>query len=275
MSANSLEAIWRRYDEAERRLSTPLSQRMLDMAELAPGQQVLDLACGRGEPAIPAAWRVHPGGQVLAQDLEASMLALAQERAAAEGLPEGLLQLREGNAEQLDGIADAQFDAVLLRWGLMYFNQPLAALRELRRVLKPGGRFVAALWVEPEQASFFTLPRRVLAPWRELPAPDFTQPGTFAYADQSRIEQDLAAAGLQLLAIEQQWVPVMEAASDEALIGWVRSFGLNRAMAGLDEAAQQAWEAALLAACEPLRETDGFIRLGGISRQVLAERARN
>ncbi|MDT9001826.1 methyltransferase domain-containing protein [Paucibacter sp. APW11] len=275
MSASSLEAIWRRFDEAERRLSTPLSQRMLELAALAPGQQVLDLACGRGEPAIPAAWRVHPGGQVLAQDLDASMLSLARERASAVGLPAGLLQLREGNAERLDGLADAHFDAVLLRWGLMYFKQPLTALHEVRRVLKPGGRFVAALWVEPEQASFFTLPRRVLAPWRELPLPDLTQPGTFAYAEQSRIEQDLAAAGLQLLALEQQWVPVMEAADAEDLIAWVRSFGLNRAMAGLDEAAQQAWEAALLAACEPLREADGFIRLGGISRQVLAERTKD
>ncbi|MDB4932802.1 MAG: 2-heptaprenyl,4-naphthoquinone methyltransferase [Myxococcaceae bacterium] len=78
------DEVWRTYDAAEARLTAPLCTRMLDLARVGPGMRVLDLAAGRGEPAIAAAHRVGPVGSVLGVDLSADMLAMAAERAARE-----------------------------------------------------------------------------------------------------------------------------------------------------------------------------------------------
>jgi ubiquinone/menaquinone biosynthesis C-methylase UbiE len=120
------EALWRAYDRDEARLSAPLSERMLDLARLTPGMRVLDLATGRGEPAIAAAQRVSPGGEVLGVDVSASMLAMAKERADREGVTN--LTLQTGDAASLDADGGPPFDATLCRWGLMYMDAPEAAL---------------------------------------------------------------------------------------------------------------------------------------------------
>jgi len=77
----SAEEVWQAYDAMEARLTAPLSERMLELARVGPGMRVLDLATGRGEPAIPAAHRVGPSGSVLGIDISASMLAMARLRA--------------------------------------------------------------------------------------------------------------------------------------------------------------------------------------------------
>ena len=154
------EEIWRRYDDAEQRLTASVSERMLDLAGLRPGMRVLDLATGRGEPAIRAAHRVGPSGSVLGVDLSEAMLQMARERAAREGLSN--LELRVTSAESLDRVPLAHFHATLARWGLMYLDSPVAALLAARRAMVPRGILVAAVWAEPERVPYFTLPRQVL-----------------------------------------------------------------------------------------------------------------
>src|SRR5450432_3475412 len=82
----SPEELWRKYDAVETRLTAPVSERMLDLAAIEPGMRVLDLATGRGEPAIRAAHRVGQGGSVLGVELSEALLRMARERAAREGL---------------------------------------------------------------------------------------------------------------------------------------------------------------------------------------------
>ena len=82
----TVEEVWRTYDDAEQRLTAPVSERMLDLAELRPGMRVLDLATGRGEPAVRAAHRVGPTGAVLGVDLCKELLRMARERAARRSL---------------------------------------------------------------------------------------------------------------------------------------------------------------------------------------------
>ena len=266
------EEVWRIYDEAEARLSAPLSERMISLAGLRPGMRVLDIATGRGEPAVRVARAVLPGGNVLGVDVSASMLGMAKERAAREGVTN--LELRVANAETLEGVPVGQFDATFARWGLMYMDAPALALAAARRAMVPGGVLVAALWVAPATATFFTLPRRVLERYRALPGRDAADvtadaPGTFRYADQARFERDLAAAGLAVSHVEELEVPVMEAATDDELVAWTRAFGLARLMGGLSEEIQRAWERDFVAAAAPLRK-DGFVRLGGVTRIVVA-----
>src|SRR6185295_9826743 len=138
----TLEEIWRRYDAIESRLTAPLSERMLDLAGLQAGMHVLDLATGRGEPALRAASRVGAQGSVLGVDLSGAMLRMAREAADRDGLTN--LVLREGDAESLDDLPRNHFHAATIRWGLMYMEAPVAALSTARRALLPTGVLVAA-----------------------------------------------------------------------------------------------------------------------------------
>src|SRR4051812_41923769 len=153
----SAEEVWRRYDRMEARLTAPLSERMLDLAGLVPGMRVLDLATGRGEPAIRAARRVGPRGLVLGVELSGALLQMAREQAERQGIAN--LDLRVGDAESLD-LPRGQFHAATVRWGLMYMSSPVAALENARRALVAAGVLVAAFWAEPERVQYYTLPRR-------------------------------------------------------------------------------------------------------------------
>ena len=107
-------------------------------AQLASGQEVLDVACGTGVLAREAAARVMPGGTVIGLDRNEGMLAVA--RRAAPGI-----EWREGMAEALP-FADRSFEAVISQFGLMFFEDRVAALREMWRVLRPGGQLAVAVW---------------------------------------------------------------------------------------------------------------------------------
>lgn len=99
---------------------------MLYLAGLQPGMRVLDLATGRGEPALRAARRVGPRGLVLGVELSDGMLRMARERAEREGLSN--LDLRVANAESLEDIPPSHFHAATVRWGLMYMTASLGTL---------------------------------------------------------------------------------------------------------------------------------------------------
>jgi len=110
---------------------------MCDAAGIKPGQRVLDVACGTGALTLAVAERVAPGGAVTGLDANPEMLAVARRKHAA-------IQWRDGRAESLP-FADASFDAVVSQFGLMFFDDHAAALHEMRRVLRPGGRLAVAV----------------------------------------------------------------------------------------------------------------------------------
>jgi ubiquinone/menaquinone biosynthesis C-methylase UbiE len=261
------EELWRKYDAVETKLTAPVSERMLDLAGLRAGMRVLDLATGRGEPALRAARRVGPQGFVLGVELSGPVLQMAREKAILEDLSN--LDLRIGNAEVLEDVPTAHFDAATSRWGLMYMDSPISALSSTRRALVADGVLVAALWGEPERVPYFTLPRRLLARYRQLPPIDREAPGTFRYADPARITRDFGEAGFSIEHVEEMEIPVMEAETAAELLGWVRDLGLSRLLNGLPEHDQQAWGDEMMMELERLR-TGGVVRLGGVTRIVLA-----
>lgn len=119
-------------------MAGPWAVRVADAARLGPGDRVLDVACGTGAVATEALRRVGPEGQVAGLDLSPDMLAVARRK-----LPG--LDLRQGRAEELP-FDDEAFDAVTCQFGLMFFEDRDAALRQIRRVLRPGGRLSVAVW---------------------------------------------------------------------------------------------------------------------------------
>src|SRR3972149_6037630 len=89
---------WRKHDERFRRVTAPVTQRLLEMAAIAPGQTILDIASGTGEPALPAAELVGPGGRVVLTDQAPEMLAVAREMAQTRGLTNVEFRLARGAA---------------------------------------------------------------------------------------------------------------------------------------------------------------------------------
>jgi enediyne biosynthesis protein CalE5 len=153
-------------------------------------QQVLDLGTGTGAVAIKAASLVIPGGKVTAVDISPEMLDLARQRAASLGLTN--IEFLEGRAEELP-VPTGRFDAVLASLSLMYVIDRAAAAREIARILRPGGRFVAAVWGGPEQADivFFQQTAGSFAP-----APPVPGVGPGALADPSGFLAELERAGI-------------------------------------------------------------------------------
>jgi SAM-dependent methyltransferase len=151
----------------------------------------------------------------------------------------------------------------------MFMQTPVAALASARRVLKPGGALVAAFWAEPDRVPWSTLPRRVLARYRDVPAIDPDAPGVFRYADPSRIARDFEEAGFAIEHTEEIDIPVIEAATAAGIVAWVRDLGIARLANDLPPNQQLAWEAELAQELEQLRK-GATIRLGGITRLVVA-----
>jgi SAM-dependent methyltransferase len=114
------------------------ADRVADAAHLQPGQRVLDVACGTGVLTRAAADRVGAGGSVTGLDVNAGMLAVAAQKAPR-------IDWRQGQAESLP-FEDGTFNAVVSQFGLMFFDDRTAALREMWRVLRPGGRLAVAVW---------------------------------------------------------------------------------------------------------------------------------
>jgi ubiquinone/menaquinone biosynthesis C-methylase UbiE len=125
-----------------------VTQKLVEYAQPLPGMKVIDLASGTGEPAISIAEKVGPGGQVSALDLSADLLDIARKRAERKQL--GNISFHQGDAHALP-FRDQSFELATCRFGVMYFAEVSAALRELHRVLRPGARACFAAWGPFEQ----------------------------------------------------------------------------------------------------------------------------
>lgn len=191
---------WRRYDEHVRRNSVQATRRMLELAEVQPGQRVLDIASGTGEPGLPAAELVGPSGFVLLSDQSAEMLAIARDKARAQDLRN--VEFRVSDAEQL--VLDPEsFDAALCRGGLCLMPQPVRCLRTVYEALKPGGRISVLVLGRPEANPYFVIPFAVLSKYASFPPYDPTLPGPFALADPEKLRSVLAEAGFEQIELQR------------------------------------------------------------------------
>lgn len=177
----------------------------------APGYRVLDLASGTGMPALQLAARVVPGGTIVAADISPEMLRVLAHR---------VQQLKVCNIElhQMDASAlrfpDASFDAVTCAFGLMFCPNPARVLSEIRRVLKPGGRFAISTWAPPAENSFITAYGRAVADVLSLPRYDRLAPGPFRFTQCDEIESLLDDAGFTNVSVAKRAQSVVYASVD-------------------------------------------------------------
>src|SRR5579872_3396650 len=134
-------------------MGQPVTDALVEYAQPAPGMRVIDLASGTGEPAISLASRVGEHGHVTATDLSAGLLEIADQRALARGLKNFTTQ--QADAHSLPYPADS-FDLATSRFGVMFFGNPVVALAELRRVLRPGARACFLAWGSFDQPYLYS-----------------------------------------------------------------------------------------------------------------------
>ena len=230
---------------------TLMGERVVDYADLAPGEEVLDVACGKGATLLPAGRAVGPDGRAVGVDIVPEMVAAARMAAAEAGLTN--VEVLEMDAEHLD-FGDGSFDTVICAFALAFFGDAAAAMREFRRVLRDDGRFVASAptgggdeWI------FFG---RLC---EEFGLRSNTQPSVWVASPESYAA--LAAdVGLPVVAVRNDEI-VTSFPDNEAWWSWAWSHGQRSYLERLPAERVDDFKAAAFAALDDIAAPDGSIPL--------------
>lgn len=229
----SAAGAWHRWRSLLNSWLGPATNRMIELADISAGDQVLDIAAGAGEQSISVARRVGSLGRVLATDISPKILEFARELAREEGLVNISTHVMDGENPDLDSNS---FDAVISRVGLIYFPDQHRALTEMYRVLKPGGRVAAIVYSTSDKNKFFSIPVSIIRQRAKLPPPVPGQPGPFSLGSDGVIENAFHNAGFKNIVTEKINSPVMLSSARECVRFERESFGaLHQMMKDLSE----------------------------------------
>ncbi len=206
---------------------SPIADRLLATAAIAPGERVLDIGCGCGATTIAAAHATGTSGSVVGLDLSAPMLDVARSRAATAGLYN--VSFVQGDA-QTTRLED-DFDVVISRFGTMFFDDPTAAFANLASHLRPGGRLCLVTWQPLEANEWLVVPGATLLEHGSLPpAADPAAPGMFAQSDPDAIHSVLTEAGLTETASEPLVLPLTFGQTADEAVDYLADSGPGRAI---------------------------------------------
>ncbi len=237
---------WHRWDPVFDRWLGEATELMLDLAGVQEGSRVVDIAAGSGGQSIAAARR---GATVLATDISSNILDEAAAAARAAGVSTLATHVMDG--ESLD-VEPGSFDAAISRLGLMYLPDKQAALAEAARALRPGGRYAALVFAEPDRNRFFSVPISIIRTNAQLPPPAPGLPGPFSAVGLGDL---LEAAGFHDVEVHRVVAPLELSDAAECTRLERESFGaLHQMLAGLTEAEREATWAEIEVA---LREFEG------------------
>lgn len=232
---------WNDWGVFLRRWLGPATQHMLDMARVAEGSRVLDVAAGAGDQTMLIAERVGGNGHVLATDISSNILEFARENAQRAGLKNVETRVLDGEDLKLP---DDSFDAVVSRLGIMVFPHQEKAVAGFRRVLKKDGRLGLIVFSTPENNLFFSGPLSIVRRRAGLPAPLPGQPGIFSLGSPGVIDNLLTRSGFREVQVMRQLAPLRMSSADECVRFMKESFGnLHQMISRLsEEEKSEAWE---------------------------------
>jgi len=237
----------------------PVSQWLVERVDPQPGLKMLELAAGPGDTGLRAAELLRPMGTMIVSDVSEGMLEIARARAQELGITN--VEFKAMDAEWID-LPTADVDGVLCRWGYMLLADPGTALRETRRVLKPGGTVALAAWTGPEDNPWSSVPNQELVKMGAIPPPDPDAPGQFTWREETVIAEALEEAGFVLAEIDQVdftfRFPSLEDWWDAQL---ELSPGLNEAVADITPAQRDDLRDAIDARLAEFVAEDGSIAL--------------
>lgn len=170
----------------------PFEDLLVEAVPAGDGGQVLDVGCGTGGTTLAVARRLGPAGGCVGIDISEPVITAARARAEREGTPASFI-----HADAQDHTFEpATFDAVISRFGVMFFNDSVRAFANLRRAAKDEARLRFIAWRSPAENPFMTTAERAAAPLvPNLPVRRPDEPGQFAFADPDRIRRILAESG--------------------------------------------------------------------------------
>lgn len=234
----------------------PFERLVVDAGYPGEGGNVLDIGCGAGATTLAMARRVGNGGNCVGLDISQPLVALATKRKGAEEVANASFEV--GDA-QTYAFEVGNFDAVVSRFGVMFFDDPVAAFANIRQAASRGGKLTFVAWRSPAENDFMTTAARAAAPFLPpAPAPDPDAPGQFAFANAAKVKRILEAGGWSSIEVEQ--VDVACQIAEDDLITFVTRLGpVGAALREVDRATAEKITAVLPAAFAPFVE-DGEAR---------------
>jgi ubiquinone/menaquinone biosynthesis C-methylase UbiE len=170
----------------------PVSRALIEDAAIREGCSAIDVAGGVGEPSMTIAQSVASSGSVVCTDIAPEMVEAARRESQKMGLAN--ISFQQCGADSLP-FESQSFDCAVSRFGVMFFPAPVIGIREMMRVIKPGGRIAFAVWSDREFNPFFGVVTEVLSRYLQIPTEDPDAPGAFRFAAQGKLARLLTEAG--------------------------------------------------------------------------------
>lgn len=250
---------WGRRADETREAAIAVSRWMLEHAGLRAGLRVLELGAGPGDTGFMAASQIGPDGVLISSDATQGMVELARERAARQGVAN--VEFKQLQLEWID-LPTASVDVVLVKWAVMLTVDPGAALRECRRVLRPGGRITLAVWDLPERNPWATVPQEALMQRGLTQSRAADAPGMFALSASGLLRELLEDAGFTEVEVE----PISMPRSYTSVTAWIdETIDLSRSFRSvwtqLEEPDRDVLRGAIAELAAPFTAADGTLQL--------------
>jgi enediyne biosynthesis protein CalE5 len=254
---------WREWNEQIDTATRHVSARLVELAGIKPGDRVLDVAAGYGEPSLTAAKVVGPEGKVVATDLSGAMLSFGRERAAAAGVEN--VEFVEADASSLDYPA-ASFDAAVSRWGIIFEPEGEAAAARVRGFLEPGAKMAISSWGPPERSPMIAIPMSTALQRLNVPPPLPGTPGPLSRPTHEAIGALLEGGGFSDIDVEELDVD-FEWDSPEEFARYTREIAAPIAALVAQhppEVQAETWDA-IAEACAGYTGPDGKVRMSNLT----------
>lgn len=241
------------YEESWKEQLRPGQQKLLEMADIKPGEKVLDAACGSGLVTFKVANNISANGttgEVVAIDLSDEMINLCKSKAKKQGLSN--ITFQQMDAENLD-FRDETFDVGLNSFGLMYIPDPVQSLKEMNRVLKPGGRAVVSIWGARKNCGWAEIFPIVDNRVASDVCPLFFQQGTG-----NTLKKSFEMAGFKDVEVDRFMVKLHYSTQDEAIIAAFAGGPVALAYQKFDDETKEQVHAEYLNSIAAYRENGGY-----------------